>query len=42
MKLDAAKIPVYLVCTIWAVYLLDLILPIRLNDHDLSQPKNRD
>ncbi|XCN74247.1 MAG: rhomboid family intramembrane serine protease [Candidatus Electrothrix aestuarii] len=35
MKFDAAKIPVYLVCTIWAIYLLDLILPIRLNAYGI-------
>ena len=35
MKLGAATIPVYLVCTIWAVYLLDLILPIRLNAYGI-------
>lgn len=31
MKLGVAAVPVYLVCTIWAIYLLDLILPIRFN-----------
>ncbi|WPD23251.1 MAG: rhomboid family intramembrane serine protease [Candidatus Electrothrix scaldis] len=35
MKFDTAKIPVYLVCTIWAIYLLDLILPIRLNAYGI-------
>ncbi len=35
MKLGAATIPVYLVCTIWAVYLVDLILPFRLNAYGI-------
>ncbi|MCI5219088.1 MAG: rhomboid family intramembrane serine protease [Candidatus Electrothrix sp. LOE2] len=35
MKLGAATIPVYLICTIWAVYLVDLILPIRLNAYGI-------
>ncbi|WP_339135417.1 MAG: rhomboid family intramembrane serine protease [Candidatus Electrothrix sp. GW3-4] len=35
MKFDAAKIPVSLVCMIWAIYLLDLILPIQLNAYGI-------
>ena len=35
MKLGAATVPVYLVCTIWAVYLVDLILPLRLNAYGI-------
>ncbi|MCI5130513.1 MAG: rhomboid family intramembrane serine protease [Candidatus Electrothrix sp. EH2] len=35
MKLGAATIPVYLVCTIWAIYLLDLLLPVRLNAYGI-------
>ena len=31
MKLGPATVPAYLVCTIWAIYLVDLILPLRLN-----------
>ncbi|MCI5126408.1 MAG: rhomboid family intramembrane serine protease, partial [Candidatus Electrothrix sp. AR5] len=35
MKLGVATVPVYLVCTIWAVYLVDLILPLRLNAYGI-------
>lgn len=30
-----ATMPVYLVCTVWAVYLADLVLPCRLNDYGI-------
>ena len=35
MKLGVAKIPVSLVCTIWIIYLVDLILPLRLNAYGI-------
>ena len=35
MKLGPATIPAYLVCIIWAVYIVDLILPLRLNSYGI-------
>jgi len=35
MKLGVATVPAYLVCTIWAVYLVDFILPLRLNAYGI-------
>ncbi|WP_446009528.1 rhomboid family intramembrane serine protease [Candidatus Electrothrix sp.] len=35
MKLGPATLPTYLVCTIWAIYLVDLILPLRLNSYGI-------
>ncbi|XOF33557.1 MAG: rhomboid family intramembrane serine protease [Candidatus Electrothrix sp. YB6] len=34
-KLGVATIPAYLVCTIWAVYLLDIALPCHLNAYGI-------
>ena len=35
MKLGVATLPVYLVCTIWAVFLANIILPLRLNAYGI-------
>ncbi|MCI5224632.1 MAG: hypothetical protein D3924_18680 [Candidatus Electrothrix sp. AR4] len=35
MELGVATLPVYLVCTIWAVFLADSILPFRLNAYGI-------
>jgi membrane associated rhomboid family serine protease len=35
MKLGPATIPAYLVCTIWVIYLVDLVLPLRLNSYGI-------
>ncbi|MCI5145448.1 MAG: rhomboid family intramembrane serine protease [Candidatus Electrothrix sp. AR3] len=41
MKLGVATFPVYLICTIWAVFLIDFLLPLQLNAYGIIPRTSR-